>query len=96
MKHTTLKHTGQSTQNTCNQILIPHLDSYYRHSLPLDPFLSIMAWRIKLCYFSTYPEQNGILNVRDRGAEREWGPICQFGAEQKTWRHKGRRGVLCA
>ena len=52
-----------------------------------------MAWRNKLCYFSTFPEQNGILNVRDRGAEREWGPICQFGAEQKTWRHKGRHVI---
>jgi hypothetical protein len=33
MKHTTLKHTGQSTQNTCNEILILHSDSYYRHFL---------------------------------------------------------------
>ena len=42
-----------------------------------------MAWRNKLCYFSTFPKQNGILNVRDRGAERDWGPICQLEPNKK-------------
>jgi len=88
------KHMQRNLNSTFRQLL-PSLSI----TLPLDPFLSIMAWRNNLSHFSTFPgfqKRRGDLMCVIEEPKESGVRFVNLEPNKKTWRHKGRRAFLCA